>query len=87
MSKECLLVTSNLFDADCITTNLKAIVQNAYFNEKQCNFGHSNSGNIVKRIIQIETVNFVQLQIYSEMCVSDRITTKLEAPCKIRISR
>ena len=56
------------------------------FQGKTVYFGHSNTGKIQKRIIQIETVHFEQLQMYSKMCVSDRSTTNLEVPCKIRIS-
>ena len=79
MSKECLLVTSNLFDADCITTNLVQYVQNAYFKVKQFILAIPILEKSIKRIIQIETVHFEQLQMYSKMCVSYRITTNLEA--------
>ena len=83
VAEKCVLATSNLFDADCITTNLE---QSGKI-RKTVYFGHSNTGNMVKRIIQVETVCFGQLQIYSKLCVSNRITTNLEAPCTIRISR
>ena len=45
------------------------------FQCKTVYFGHSNTGKILKRIIQIEPVHLVQLQMYSKMCVSDRSTT------------
>ena len=82
MSKECILATSNLFDANCITTNLEQSCKM----RKTVYFSHSNTGNMVKRIIQVEIVRFGQLQIYSKMCISDRITTNLKDPCKMRIS-
>ena len=80
---ECILATSNLFDADCITTNLEQSgkIRKTFY------FGHSNTGNMVKRMIQVETVCLGQLQIYSKICVSNCITTNMEAPCKIRISK
>ena len=43
------------------------------FQCKTVYFGHSNTGNTA--IIQVETVPFGQLQIYSKMCVSDRNST------------